>query len=254
MEETEKSNVGNELAAALSKCQGALSSVGKDREVKGTYSFKYATLSAIWEVVRKPLADNGLSVVQLPSVGERKVSVETRLMHASGGCISSVIELPVAQQTPQGIGSALSYARRYALSAMLGVVSDDDDDDGLAAADSSNTIERRQPQQAYKPKPPQPAPAPKASATTTPPPPQTPRPEDPPPPPPPAGLTLEQKCAEHEAKILAATDIAILKGLVNQVGPSFAGHADPKITKPYLDKLRSVYAARLAELTKATPS
>jgi len=246
MAEEIQSNFTPELAAALAKCQGALSSVGKDREVKGTYSFKYATLSAIWDVVRKPLAENGLSVIQLPSIGERKVFVETRLQHASGGWVSSLIEMPVAQQTPQGIGSALSYARRYALSAMLGVVSDDDDDDGLAAAASTNTVERRQP-----------SPTPRAQVTQYSKPNQSPAPQaqakaavddGPPPPPPAAGPTLADKCAEHAEKIKAATDIRALQQLGLQIGPSFAGHADPATTKPMLDSLRAAFKARETEL------
>jgi len=244
-----KSNVTPEFAAALSKCQGMLSSVGKDREVKGTYSFKYATLSNIWEVIRQPLTINGLSLIQLPSVGERKVTIETRLQHSAGGWISSIIEMPVAQQTPQGIGSALSYARRYALSAMLGVVSDDDDDDGVAAANSSNTVERRQPPaQATKPTPP-----PKPPAAVKPPvvvatPSSMPVEIEPPPPPPPPAQTLVEKCAEHAIKLRAATDIKALQLLAMQIGPSFAGHADPAITKPHLDALRDIFKARETEL------
>lgn len=129
---------GSAIADALAKAQGAMSSVAKDRDVevkseKGRYTFRYATLAAIWDVIRKPLSDNGLSVVQLPSVADRKVVVETRLLHSSGEALSSTLELPLANPTPQGVGSALTYARRYGLSAMLGVVSDDDDDGQEAA-------------------------------------------------------------------------------------------------------------------------
>lgn len=126
---------GAALARALSRAQAAMRSVGRDRDVevkseKGRYTFSYATLAAIWEVIRVPLASNGLSVVQLPTVDcvNGRVSVETRLLHESGESLASVCELPVVQKTPQGIGSIISYARRYGLSAMLGVVSDEDDD------------------------------------------------------------------------------------------------------------------------------
>lgn len=126
---------GAALATALAKAQGAMSSVGKDRKVdQGKFSYTYATLAAIWDVIRGPLAANGLAIVQLPTVANDKhVAVETRLLHLSGESISSTCVVPVTQTTPQGIGSAITYARRYGLSAMLGVVSEDDDD-GVAAS------------------------------------------------------------------------------------------------------------------------
>jgi hypothetical protein len=132
---------GAAIATALARVQALLSSVGKDREVdvkseKGKYSFKYATLAAIWDVIRAPCAEHGLAIVQFPSVNVAAglVTVETRLMHVSGEWLSSVCELPIVRKDPQGIGSIITYARRYGLSAMLGVVSADEDDDGAAGS------------------------------------------------------------------------------------------------------------------------
>ena len=89
---------------------------------------KYADLSSIWEAIREPLAANGLAVVQLPVPGEAgTLRLRTQLLHMSGEWIASEIVMPLAKADPQGYGSALTYARRYALAAMLGVTQEDDD-------------------------------------------------------------------------------------------------------------------------------
>lgn len=148
---------GAQIFAAISKAQSKMRSVSKDRDVevkseKGHYAFKYATLAAIWEVIRQPLAENGLAVVQFPTVDTAKgvVTVETRIVHASGEWLSSTCELRVAQSTPQGVGAVISYARRYGLSAMLGVTQDDENEE-QALEDM-----RHQPPETRPPPPPPP--------------------------------------------------------------------------------------------------
>jgi hypothetical protein len=139
----EATEVRSGLAAAVAAFQGAISIIGRDRDVevksdKGRYTFRYATLAALWKVARAPLAANGLALLQSPEVvtdGARTlVRVTTTLRHVSGEQEVNVLALPVAQVTPQGIGSAISYARRYAMGALLGLASEDEDDDGAAAA------------------------------------------------------------------------------------------------------------------------
>lgn len=132
---------GAAFARALAGLQGALTSVGKDRDVevkseKGRYSFRYATLAAIWDVARGPLQKFGFSVLQLPSVDPKtwEVTVETRLLHESGESATSTMTLPTARKDVQGLGSVITYARRYALSAMLGITSADEDDDAEAGS------------------------------------------------------------------------------------------------------------------------
>lgn len=123
-----------ELAAALSKCQGSMRAAEKDRE-NPFFKSSYSTLAAVWDACRKPMADNGLAIVQMPTLSEEGVVLESILMHASGEWISSVLKLNPVKNDPQGIGSCLSYARRYSVSAMVGVCSgDDSEDDGNAAA------------------------------------------------------------------------------------------------------------------------
>ena len=114
------------LAAALAKAQGMMSHASKDAQ-NPHFRSRYADLAAVWSAVREPLSANGLSVVQTVAQGDGTVGVRSLLLHASGEWISSLLEMPVAQKTPQGYGSALTYARRYALAALVGIAQDDDD-------------------------------------------------------------------------------------------------------------------------------
>ena len=116
----------NELAAALSKAQGEIEGAVKDKN-NPAFRSKYADLGAVWDAVRGPLAKNGLSIIQSPSRTETGVEVETTLMHSSGQWMSSSLAIPAFKQDAHGIGSATTYARRFALSAFCGVAPVDDD-------------------------------------------------------------------------------------------------------------------------------
>ncbi len=115
------------LAAALAKAQALIKPAIKDA-TNPHFKSKFADLASVWEAIRVPLATNGLAVSQLPTVDGNKVTVTTLLLHASGQWIRSDLTMVVAQNTPQGIGSCITYARRYALSAVVGVVAELDDD------------------------------------------------------------------------------------------------------------------------------
>jgi len=128
----------DKLAAALVKVQATVSTVKTDAE-NTHFHFKYATLDAIWDAVRKPLTDNGLSVVQMPGVFKSEgnvASLETILLHSSGQWISLVGQAPVSQADPQGVGSVITYLRRYGLAAVTSVVPDEDDDGNAASSPS----------------------------------------------------------------------------------------------------------------------
>ncbi len=124
----------NRLAAALACAQAELEpatpdAVGSVDETSEERSYRYATLARVWQTVRGPLTGNGLSVVQTcepGAVGELRLV--TTLLHTSGQWISGTTVLPLSAQTPQGFGSALTYARRYGLAAMVGLCVDHDDD------------------------------------------------------------------------------------------------------------------------------
>jgi hypothetical protein len=123
----------NELAAALAKAQGAMEAAKFDKQ-NPHFKNKYASLAAVIEAIRKPLSDNGLSYTQTTEIRENGFVLLTTLRHASGQWIASEYPLPVAKGAkddgikPQEMGSALSYARRYSLSALVCISSEEDDD------------------------------------------------------------------------------------------------------------------------------
>jgi len=122
-----KSTLIAELALSLSKAQGAIKGALKD-SLNPHFKAKYADLASVWDACREQLAKNELSVVQMPEVSETGgIAVETILMHSSGQWISSRFVMPLAKPDAHGVGSAITYARRYALAAMVGIAPEDDD-------------------------------------------------------------------------------------------------------------------------------
>jgi hypothetical protein len=123
----------NELAIALAKAQAAIVGAAKDK-TNPHFKSKYADLSSVWDASRKPLSDNGLSVVQIPSAEGDTVTVTTILMHISGQFIQGSLTTlnQNMKNVSQGIGSCITYARRYALSSFVGICPDDDDGQGSA--------------------------------------------------------------------------------------------------------------------------
>lgn len=136
----------DKIATALAKAQAAITSPPRNREVEvvskrtgGRYKFKYATLDHIIEHVRAPLTKNGLWFIQRLENGGGKYRLVTQLVHESGQSFASETPLLVEDQGNQSFGSALTYMRRYALCAMLGIAADEDDD---ANAADGNTVEK----------------------------------------------------------------------------------------------------------------
>ncbi len=122
-----------EITKALSKFQGTITGVPKGNK-NPFFNSRYADLDAVWDVVRKPLADNGLAVVQTTYEQGDKLYLLTTLLHISGECLTTYLPINPKANEPQAVGSALTYARRYSMSAILGV-SADEDDDGEATTD-----------------------------------------------------------------------------------------------------------------------
>ena len=124
------------LATALNLFQKEIEGAKKAAE-NPFYNSKYADLAEIWRTIREPLTKHGLSVTQLCSDAEPvriddknvvlQIAVETVLLHSSGDFISGVVTLPLTKRDPQAAGSAITYARRYGLSAILGIHQEDDD-------------------------------------------------------------------------------------------------------------------------------
>jgi len=117
------------LAAALAVAQAEMSNPVFDA-VNPHFRNKYASLSAVRDAVTPVLSRHGLSVTQLFHACEKVgfVAIETVLIHSSGEWISSLLEMPSEKPNAQGYGSAATYAKRYGLMAITGVVGDDDDD------------------------------------------------------------------------------------------------------------------------------
>jgi hypothetical protein len=116
----------NELAAALSKAQGEMGDALKASE-NATFSSRYADLASVWEACRGPLAKHEIAVVQSPSTEGAKVSIDTLLIHRSGQWMRGSLSVTAVDDSPQAVGSAVTYCRRYALQSFAGVAPSDDD-------------------------------------------------------------------------------------------------------------------------------
>lgn len=117
-----------ELATALCFAQAEMGGAVKDSN-NPFFKSSYADLTSIIKALKEPFANHGLSYVQLPitSEGGKGIGVTTMLMHKSGEWLQSEYLLPMVKVDPQGAGSAITYARRYALQAMAGIPAVDDD-------------------------------------------------------------------------------------------------------------------------------
>lgn len=130
------------LAQCLSVVQGKLEYAKKD-SANPFFKSKYADLESVWDACRDLLASNGLSVSQFPgtySELDKSMSLTTILMHSSGEWISQEMSVPVSKVDAQGAGSALTYMRRYALAAVVGVVQADDDGNAASNPQSKPAV------------------------------------------------------------------------------------------------------------------
>jgi len=132
-----------DLTAALVKVQAAIKPAAKKSENPFFHS-KYADLTEVWNACRDALTTNGLAVIQTTSESMDGIVVVTTLAHVSGQWIRGKLLLKPVKPDPQGIGSCITYGRRYALAAIVGVCTDDDD----GAAASGTTAKK-----AYAPPP-----------------------------------------------------------------------------------------------------
>lgn len=122
-----KSEQIGQLAAALATAQGAMAAARKDSQ-NPHFKSKYADLASVWDAVRGPLSAHGLAVVQTLTTAETgAVAVTTTLAHESGEWVSDTVSLMPAKMDAQGLGSVVTYLRRYSLSAIVGGYADDDD-------------------------------------------------------------------------------------------------------------------------------
>lgn len=121
-----KSESIKELATALAAAQAEVENASKNSN-NPHFRSKYADLAEVINTVRPVFSKHGLSVTQWPSFADGVASVETLLAHKSGEWLSSTASAPVSKQDAQGVGSAITYLRRYSLAAVAGVAQEDDD-------------------------------------------------------------------------------------------------------------------------------
>lgn len=121
----------NELAAALANAQAEMGGAKKD-STNPHFKSKYADLASVVDASLPALNKHGIAVVQFPRLAhaggnEWLVEVETQLIHSSGQFVADSLAVPVTKVDAQGVGSAITYARRYALGALASVAPEDDD-------------------------------------------------------------------------------------------------------------------------------
>jgi hypothetical protein len=122
------------LAPALVKAQAAIEGASQSGENTHLKS-KYATLEDVIEATRGVLSENGLAILQVPGhVLDGKLHLETMILHTSGEYIVGEFQMTVGKGDPQSVGSALTYARRYAQKAGLNIPDLDDDGQGVKEA------------------------------------------------------------------------------------------------------------------------
>lgn len=130
------------LAAALSVVQGKMSHAVKD-SANPFFKSRYADLESVWDACRSLLAENGLAVMQFPGLytdHDKSMSLTTIISHKSGEFISQEMSVPVTKADAQGAGSAITYMRRYALAAVVGVVQADDDGNAASNPQSKPAV------------------------------------------------------------------------------------------------------------------
>ena len=130
-----------QIAEALVSAQKEIKFAVKD-STNPHYKSKYANINSVIDAVKKPLNDNGIAILQsLSPSDDGKLHLTTRLIHSSGEWIEDTAVCPIQKQDPQGLGSAVSYIRRYSLSALLSVYADDDDGQS-AALNASDYLQK----------------------------------------------------------------------------------------------------------------
>lgn len=136
------------LTTALAKVQAELPVVGKDQKAtvksdKGNYTYKYANLASVSAAILPMLAQHGLAWTTMPTLEDSKFGLRYELRHVSGETLSGVYPLPTTTR-PQEMGSAITYARRYALCAVTGLAPEEDDDNASVAERSASLREERE--------------------------------------------------------------------------------------------------------------
>lgn len=152
----------DKIFTAMAKAQGEMGHAAKTEENE-FYGSKYADLTACFEAVRQPLFMNGLCIIQSPSAElgyedhdekySASVTLNTLIGHTSGQWIVGKLSMPLSREDAHSVGSAVTYARRYALAAMLGLAQADDDGNAATSVETEKPdIGMRPPKKTVKKK------------------------------------------------------------------------------------------------------
>ena len=130
----------NELASALAKAQRTLKTAIKD-STNPHFRSRYADLASVWSAWQEVGPANGLAITQTTAVRDGGIVLITQMSHSSGQWMRGEYPLNPIKNDPQGLGSVLTYARRYNLSAITGVCPDEDDSES-AMGRTAGTIHK----------------------------------------------------------------------------------------------------------------
>lgn len=133
----------NDLFASLAKAQATIENASKN-SLNPHFKSRYADLAEVLNAVREPLSNNGLSVIQTVDEIEGRIYLLTTLAHLSGQFITSRMPLILSKNDCQGLGSALTYCRRYSIAAICGIAQEDDDAEGTKERESFPKLEMPQ--------------------------------------------------------------------------------------------------------------
>jgi len=123
------------IAKALAAAQAEIENVTKDK-TNPAFKSQYATLAAVLDVCRPVLSKNGIALIQSPGNEGNAITLTTTLAHESGEFLTSTVGVVPGKFDAQGLGSAVTYLRRYALAAICGVAQEDDDGNAASAYQS----------------------------------------------------------------------------------------------------------------------
>lgn len=139
MKHTEKIS---QIAAAMVAAQGEFPNVAKNAN-NPFYKSKYADIAAVIDALRPILAKHRIAFSQFPRFSDNMVHVNSVVLHESGEYISEELSTPIKDQTPQAVGSAVSYLRRYSLLSIFGLAAEDDDANFASGKAKPQTAEKQ---------------------------------------------------------------------------------------------------------------
>ena len=137
------SEMTDKIATALCNAQAQMGGAVKD-SANPFFKSSYADLTAVIKAIKQPFSDNGISYTQFPVNTDSGVGVVTRLMHISGQWLEQEYVLPIVKRDPQAAGSAITYARRYALQSIAGIPTADDDAESAMLRGGDSKINQAQ--------------------------------------------------------------------------------------------------------------